>query len=217
MPVKPKRLSKKKAAQIFELLAAAWPDAHCELEYENPFQLLLAVLLSAQTTDKAVNRALAPLRRQEPDFGAQELVVMGEVSFLKVIRSLGLANTKARNAVAMSGIILEKFAGSVPDGQDDLESLPGVGRKTANVVRNVLFGVPTMPVDTHVGRVAQRIGLSEVTTNLRTIEEQILENVPEEYAVMAHHFLIFQGRYVCTARTPQCDICSVRSICLKRL
>jgi endonuclease-3 len=217
MPVKPKRLSKKKAAQIFELLAAAWPDAHCELEYENPFQLLLAVLLSAQTTDKAVNRALAPLRLQKPGFGAHELVVMGEVSFLKVIRSLGLANTKARNAVAMSGIILEKFSGSVPDGQDDLESLPGVGRKTANVVRNVLFGVPTMPVDTHVGRVAQRIGLSEVTTNLRTIEEQILENVPEECAVMAHHFLIFQGRYVCTARTPQCDICSARSICLKRL
>jgi endonuclease-3 len=217
MPVKPRRLSKKKAAQIFELLAAAWPDAHCELEYENPFQLLLAVLLSAQTTDKAVNRALDPLRRQKPGFGAHELVVMGEVSFLKVIRSLGLANTKARNAVAMSGIILEKFSGSVPDGQDDLESLPGVGRKTANVVRNVLFGVPTMPVDTHVGRVAQRIGLSEVTTSLRTIEEQVLENVPEEYAVMAHHFLIFQGRYVCTARTPQCDICSVRSICLKRL
>lgn len=217
MVLESKRLSKKKAAEVFELLNVAWPDAHCELNHNNEFQLLLAVLLSAQTTDKAVNKALAPLLAEKPDFGAQDLVAMGESKFLKWIKSLGLAKTKARNALAMSRAILEIFGGKVPAQQNDLESLAGVGRKTANVVRNVVFGVPTMPVDTHVGRVAQRTGLSEVTSNLQTIEEQILKNVPAHLAIKAHHLLIFQGRYICTARSPQCENCSVKAVCLKRL
>jgi endonuclease-3 len=212
-----KRLPKKKAAEIFERLNAAWPHAHCELDHNNNFQLLLAVLLSAQTTDKAVNKAIGPIREKKPNFGAAELKAMGELKFLEWIRSLGLANTKARNAVAMASVLVEHFDGEVPSGQEELESLPGVGRKTANVVRNVLFGAPTMPVDTHVGRVAQRIGLAVVTSNLLIIEEQILKNVPEHLAVKAHHLLIFQGRYVCTARAPQCDNCSVQDICLKRI
>ncbi len=212
-----KRLTQTEATRVFDLLAKAWPDAHCELEYSNPFQLVLAVLLSAQATDKSVNKALQPLYENDPQFDAPDLVRMGEKSFLKWIKSIGLANTKAKNAVGMAKRICDVFEGKVPHSQEDLESLPGVGRKTANVVRNVLYGEATMPVDTHVGRVAQRIGLSEITSNLKVIEEQVLNIMPKKHAVRAHHYLIFLGRYICMARNPQCDNCVLAKVCMRRL
>jgi endonuclease-3 len=211
------RLSKRESARVFDLLSKAWPDAHCELNFASPFQLVLAVLLSAQTTDKSVNKALAPLYEKYPHFDAPDLVKMGEKKFLKWIKTIGLANAKAKNAVGMAKRICDVFGGNVPRSQEDLESLPGVGRKTANVVRNVLYGEPTMPVDTHVGRVAQRIGLAEATTNLKRIEEQILELVPQKHAVQAHHYLIFLGRYVCTARVPHCENCALEKTCRKNI
>ncbi len=215
--MKNSRLSKKEAGRVFDLLSKAWPNAHCELNFASPFQLVLAVLLSAQTTDKSVNKAMAPLYEKHPHFDAPDLVKMGEKKFLKWIKTIGLANTKAKNAVKMATRICDVFGGQVPRTQEELESLAGVGRKTANVVRNVLYGDPTMPVDTHVGRVAQRIGLSEQTSNLRHIEEQILELVPPRHAVQAHHYLIFLGRYVCTARVPHCENCALEKVCHKNI
>jgi endonuclease-3 len=199
--------------RVFEALHRRWPDAHCELDHNNEYQLLLAVMLSAQTTDKAVNKALASLRARLPQFGPQEVLDLGEKGFLRVIRSIGLAPGKARYAVAMAQQLLERFGGAVPSGQADLESLPGVGRKTANVVRNVLFGVPTMPVDTHVNRVSQRLALVRPTKNLREIEETLLKKVPAKFSGSAHHLLIFLGRYVCAARSPKCTECPVESLC----
>lgn len=215
--MKKKQLSKTEAARVFDALALAWPNAHCELEYSTPFQLVLAVLLSAQATDKSVNKALAPLYKKYPNFDASDLVKMGEKGFLKWIRTIGLANAKSKNAFGMAKMICEVFAGEVPRTQEELEMLPGVGRKTANVVRNVLYGHPTMPVDTHVARVAQRIGLSEITSNLKTIEEQVLEKVPQKHAVQAHHYLIFLGRYMCSARNPRCEECTLTHVCRKIL
>jgi endonuclease-3 len=212
-----RKLTKANASKVFDLLSEAWPQAHCELEFSSPFQLVLAVLLSAQATDKSVNKALTPLYKKYPNFDAPDLVKMGEKKFFQWIKTIGLASTKAKNAVGMARRICEIYGGEVPRKQEDLESLPGVGRKTANVVRNVLHGEPTMPVDTHVGRVAQRVGLVEATTNLRVIEEQLLACVPQKHAIQAHHYLIFQGRYVCTARSPRCENCAISSLCQKNI
>jgi len=201
--------------RIFSALASAWPNAHCELNYNNHFQLLIAVMLSAQTTDKAVNKALLPLWQKQPNFSAQDLVHMGEVSFLKIIRSIGLAPTKAKNSVAAARILTGQHKGIVPLNRKDLEALPGVGRKTASVVLNVLCQLPTMPVDTHVERVSIRMGLVQPTQNRLKIEHELLEKIPQKYIQNAHHLLIFQGRYQCTAKKPQCHTCVVNDICPK--
>lgn len=198
---------------MFAALASLWPDAHCELEHYNDFQLLIAVVLSAQTTDKAVNKALAPLFDKNRDFSPADLLALGELGFLKVIRSIGLAPTKAKNSVAIARQLIALHEGRVPLERAALEALPGVGRKTANVVLNVLAGLPTMAVDTHVARVSVRMGLVSATPNRVLIEEQLLACVPSRFAVIAHNLLIFHGRYHCTARSPRCDACPVRQIC----
>lgn len=200
---------------IFKGLDQAWPNAHCELVHHNHFQLLLAVMLSAQTTDKSVNKALAPILANNPDFSPYDLIHMGELDFLKSIKSIGLAPTKAKNAVKSAHILVEKFQGQVPLNRQDLESLPGVGRKTANVVLNVLCQLPTMPVDTHVERVSIRLGLVSPTKNRLKIELELLKKIPKEFAHHAHHLLIFQGRYHCTARNPKCNTCAVEHLCPK--
>jgi endonuclease-3 len=206
-------LSVKKAEDLFDALAAAWPDAHCELAHHSPFQLLVAVVLSAQTTDKAVNKALAPLLLRKPHFGPEDLVAMGVEGFLEVIKSIGLAPTKARNCVALSSHLLERHGGRVPAAREELEALPGVGRKTANVVLNVVHGLPTMAVDTHVARLAVRMGLCAPTSDRLAIEQALVRKVPERHAKSAHHHLIFHGRYHCIARAPRCETCAVARLC----
>ena len=198
---------------IFETLNAFWPNAKCELEHNNAFQLLLAVVLSAQTTDKAVNKALAPLFQSHPDFSAFDLVELGEKNFLKTIKSIGLAPTKAKNSLLLAKKLIAEHGGEVPLERAPLEELPGVGRKTANVVLNVLKGLPTMAVDTHVARVSVRMGLARPSENRLQIESDILQILPSKWGVKAHHLLIFHGRYHCTARNPRCTECPVRDFC----
>jgi endonuclease III len=208
-------LDKKEIKNVFSILSLSWPNAKCELEHNNSFQLLIAVVLSAQATDKSVNKALEPLLKKQPQFSAEDLIKMGEEKFLNAIRSIGLAPTKAKNCFKLSKLLLEKFHGVVPLNRTDLESFPGVGRKTANVILNVLCGLPTIAVDTHVERVSQRIGLIPITKDRLKIEEGLLKVVPKEYSVKAHHLLIFQGRYHCTAKRPKCLSCPINQICLK--
>lgn len=208
-------LDKKEINNVFSILMETWPNAKCELEHNNHFQLLIAVVLSAQATDKSVNKALEPLLKEQPNFSAFDLVKMGEETFLSIIRSIGLAPTKAKNCYKLSKLLVEKHKGIVPLNRTELESFPGVGRKTANVILNVLCDLPTMAVDTHVERVSQRMGLASQTQDRLKIEEELLSKVPKKYAVKAHHLLIFQGRYHCTARNPKCESCPIQNICLK--
>ena len=209
-------LPKPLVAKVFELLAQRWPQAKCELVFNTPFQLLLAVMLSAQTTDIAVNKALGIVFKDNPNFDAQDLLEMGELKFYEKIKTIGLAPTKTKNSLKMAQMIVEHFSGKVPLIREDLETLPGVGRKTANVVLNVLCNLPTMAVDTHVARLAYRIGIVEESVNRVKIETQLLEKVPKKHSVRAHHFLIFHGRYLCTARRPKCEDCCLNQICLKK-
>jgi endonuclease-3 len=210
-----KRLSNSEIGDVFRILGEMWPDAHCELDHNNGFQLLIAVVLSAQTTDKAVNKALAPVLQNNPNFSAHDLVALGESGFLKIIKSIGLAPTKAKNSVALAHQLIRLHNGEVPLERGALEALPGVGRKTANVVLNVLAGLPTMAVDTHVARVSVRMGLVNPTENRLKIEEELLKAVPAEWGRLAHHLLIFHGRYFCTARAPKCSECKLASLCKK--
>lgn len=220
MQSKPKRAKRKyvvlaqvEVDKVFDVLAKTWPNAHCELVHNSPFQLLVAVVLSAQATDKSVNAALEPLLKVHPQFSARDLVELGEDGFRKVIRSVGLAPTKARNCFNLSKSLVEKYKGEVPLKREQLEELPGVGRKTANVVLNVLCNEPTMPVDTHVARLSQRIGLSAPTEDRHKIELELLRKVPPRHIVRAHHYLIFHGRYHCTARAPKCESCPLLKLC----
>ncbi len=188
-------------------LAAANPQPASELEYSSVFELLVAVLLSAQATDRSVNLATREL------FAAactpQAMLALGEEGIASFIRTIGLYRSKARHLVQTCRILVEQHGGQVPRSREALEALPGVGRKTANVVLNVAFGEPAMAVDTHVFRVANRTGLAPGATP-REVEQALLQRVPEHYRVDAHHWLILHGRYVCTARAPQCPACAVR-------
>lgn len=196
--------------EIFARLQAADPTPRTELEYATPFQLLAAVILSAQATDKSVNRATANLFRDAPTPAAMLALGVGGLS--RYIQSIGLYNTKARNVIETCRILVERFGGEVPRDRESLESLPGVGRKTASVVLNVAFGEPTIAVDTHIFRVANRLGLAPGRTPLE-VEERLLAVVPEPYRHHAHHWLILHGRYVCTARLPGCPECRLIDLC----
>ncbi|WP_211363239.1 endonuclease III [Fluviispira multicolorata] len=210
-----KLMNKKQCEDVFKKLSDMWPNAKCELLHNNHFQLLIAVVLSAQATDKSVNKALDPLLIKFPQFSAFNLVEMGEEGFLQIIRSIGLAPTKARNCFKLSQILIDKYKGEIPLEREKLEALPGVGRKTANVILNVLCGLPTMAVDTHVERLSQRIGLVAQTKDRLKIEQDLLNIVPKKYAVKAHHLLIFHGRYHCIARNPKCELCPIEPLCFK--
>ncbi|MEY2342871.1 endonuclease III [Acidithiobacillus sp. IBUN Pt1247-S3] len=197
-------------AHCFAALRAAIPEPRTELHYASPFQLLVAVVLSAQSTDKTVNLCTANLFTAAPD--AQGLWDLGEEKIREFIRHLGLFNTKARNVHALAGIVLHEYHGEVPRDRQALESLPGVGRKTANVILNTIFAEPTIAVDTHIFRVANRIGIASGKTP-RAVEDKLLQVVPPEYLLDAHHLLILHGRYTCTARKPQCRACPLQSCC----
>ena len=195
---------------FFATLAAANPRPQSELKYTSVFELLAAVLLSAQATDVSVNKATRELFALAPT--PQTMLALGVDRVTELIRTIGLFRTKARNLIATCRILTEQHGGEVPRSREALQALPGVGRKTANVVLNVAFGQPTMAVDTHVFRVANRSGLAPGRDPL-AVELQLLRRVPPAYAVDAHHWLILHGRYVCLARAPRCGVCSVRPWC----
>lgn len=203
-------MTPKKVREFFSRLEAANPEPKGELEYATPFQLLVAVVLSAQATDKGVNRATRPLFHAHPT--AQAIAALGEEDLAEYIQTIGLYKTKARHVVALSRQLLERHGGEVPHDRTALEALPGVGRKTANVVLNIAFHEPTIAVDTHIFRVANRTGLAAGTT-VDAVEQKLLKVVPAEFRLHAHHWLILHGRYTCKARSPGCTHCSVFDLC----
>ncbi len=201
-------MNAQKRRQIFERFRAANPNPTTELHYGTPYELLVAVVLSAQATDKSVNQATAKLFPATPG----KIVELGVAGLEPYIRSIGLYPTKAKNVVALSKILLDEHAGEVPASRAALERLPGVGRKTANVVLNTAFGQPTVAVDTHIFRVANRTGLAP-GKDVREVEEKLLKLTPPEFLNDAHHWLILHGRYVCLARKPGCPKCLIRDLC----
>ena len=193
------------------VLARTYPTAHCELNYASPLELLIATILSAQCTDTRVNMVTPERFRQFPVVEMLAKATFEDVEPL--IRSVTFANNKARHLLGMAKMLVEKFNGQVPDTIDELVELPGVGRKTANVIISVVFGKPGMAVDTHVFRVSERIGLTkDAKTPLQT-EQQLVANIPRNLLAIAHHWLILHGRYVCVARSPKCEICGLKEAC----
>jgi endonuclease-3 len=196
--------------RFFAALAAVTPDPRGELHYINPYTLLVAVVLSAQATDAGVNKATRLLFRKVKT--PQAMLALGLDRLKDYVKSIGLYNTKAKNIMALSQQLIDRHGGKVPRDREALEALPGVGRKTANVVLNIAFGEPTMAVDTHVFRVANRTGLAPGKTP-REVEDKLMRMVPEKYRIHAHHWLILHGRYTCVARKPKCFACVVRAVC----
>lgn len=195
---------------LFEKFAQQNPEPQTELEYKNPYTLLVAVVLSAQATDLGVNKATKSLFQRVTT--PQDMINLGLAGLSEAIKTIGLYNTKAKNIIALSKILVEKYNATVPDRREDLESLPGVGRKTANVVLNVVFGQPTIAVDTHIFRVANRTGLASGKTPL-DVEQQLERIIPDCFREHAHHWLVLHGRYVCKARKPNCPQCIIREFC----
>jgi endonuclease-3 len=203
-------MNRAKRQMIFERLRAANPSPTTELSYRSPFELLIAVILSAQATDKGVNKATA---RLFPVAATPEAILaLGEEGLKAQIKTIGLFNSKARNIMATCRMLMERHGGEVPGSREELEALPGVGRKTANVILNTAFGQPTMAVDTHIFRVANRTGLATGKTPLQ-VERRLLRLLPKEFLKDAHHWLILHGRYICTARRPRCAACPIEDLC----
>jgi endonuclease III len=205
-----KKFSAAEAEEFFARLKKLNPDPRTELQYVNPYTLLVAVALSAQATDKGVNKATGPLfqKVKTPD----AMLALGEKSLTDYIKTIGLYRGKAKNVIAAAKILVEKHGGKVPKDRAALEELPGVGRKTANVILNVAFGEPTIAVDTHIFRVSNRTGLAP-GKNVLEVELGLEKIVPEHYKSHAHHWLILHGRYTCVARKPLCPTCVVRDLC----
>lgn len=201
----------KKYNRFIEYFSATMPVAESELIYENPYQLIVAVILSAQCTDKRVNMTTPALFSRFPT--AEDMAISNENEIFSFIKSISYPNNKAKNLLGMAKILVRDFGGKVPDNIDDLQKLPGVGRKTANVVLAVAFDKPAMPVDTHVFRVSNRIGLTSNVKNPLDCERQLVSHIPQELLSKAHHWLILHGRYVCKARNPECQTCGINGIC----
>ena len=197
--------------EFFARLKKAIPEPQTELEYQNLYHLLVAVVLSAQATDAGVNKATAPLFKKIKT--PTQMVALGEEKLMDYIKTIGLYRMKAKNVIALSRLLVEKHGGKVPHTHEELQALPGVGRKTANVVMNVGFGEATIAVDTHIFRVANRTGLAPGKNPLE-VELKLLKRVPQEYRLHAHHWLILHGRYTCKARKPECPRCVVNDLCL---
>ena len=209
-PIRGSKLTREQVVDLFSRLRALNPKPATELEYTSPFELLVAVTLSAQATDVGVNKAtrkLFPVANTP-----RAILALGEDGLKRYIATIGLFNAKAANVVAMCRLLLERHAGEVPRTRAELEALPGVGRKTANVVLNTAFGEPTIAVDTHIFRVANRTGLAPGKT-VRAVEDKLMKVVPEEFRLDAHHWLILHGRYTCKARKPDCPHCPIRDLC----
>ena len=199
-----------KRQQIFERLRAENPEPTTELKYTNTFQLLIAVILSAQSTDVGVNKATRALFRKVKT--PKAMLKLGEAGLKEYIKTIGLFNTKAKNIIKACEMLVKQHHSVVPDNHKDLEALPGVGRKTANVVLNTAFGQPTIAVDTHIFRVSNRTGIAP-GKNVSEVEKKLLRFVPEEFKLDAHHWLILHGRYTCVARKPHCMSCTISDLC----
>lgn len=199
-----------KRREIFIRFKSANPHPTTELEYSSPFELLIAVILSAQATDKSVNLATRKLFPQANS--PRKILALGEAGLREIIKSIGLYKTKARNILATCGMLLQHHAGEVPQTREQLEKLPGVGRKTANVILNTAFGKSTIAVDTHIFRVSNRTGIAR-GKNVLEVEQKLLKSVPEKFRQDAHHWLILHGRYVCVARKPKCAACIINDLC----
>jgi len=203
-------MNAKKRHAIFETLQSQNPHPTTELEHESPFELLISVLLSAQATDVSVNKAM---RRMYPVANTPaKVLALGEEGVREYIKTIGLFRTKAKNVIATCKILVEQYGGEVPDDREALEALPGVGRKTANVILNTAFGHPTIAVDTHIFRVSNRTGLAP-GKDVRAVETALEKFVPDEFKQDAHHWLILHGRYVCRARVPECWHCAIEPLC----
>ena len=205
-----KLLTQREIETFFARLKNHIPEPKTELEYKNPYTLLVAVALSAQATDKSVNKATEPLFKTVD--APEKMLALGERKLTEAIRTIGLYRGKAKNVIALSKILIEKHGGKVPRDREALQELPGVGRKTANVVLNVAFGEPTIAVDTHIFRVSNRTGLAP-GKDVLAVEMGLEKRVPEKYKQHAHHWLILHGRYTCVARKPLCPTCVVRDVC----
>jgi endonuclease-3 len=206
-------MNRDKIREFFKRLHAINPEPKGELEWTNPFTLLVAVALSAQATDKSVNKATPALFKAADT--PQKMVKLGEDKIRNYIKTIGLFNAKAKNVYALSQILIDHYGGEVPANRDELVKLPGVGRKTANVVLNMAFGQPTMAVDTHIFRVSNRTGLAPGAT-VEKVEDKLERVVPDEYRMHAHHWLILHGRYTCIARKPKCYECPIVDLCAYR-
>ncbi len=206
-----KLLSAAQVAEVFERFKAQNPEPKPELNYFSPYTLLVAVMLSAQTTDKRVNQVTKELFALADT--PEKMRSLPQETVSEIIRPIGLTSIKSRNVIALSKKLCEDFDGKVPATREELMTLPGVGRKTANVVLNVVFSQPTMPVDTHLLRICPKIGLAEGMTP-EAVEKSLLKRIPGEYLLHAHHWLILHGRYVCTAKNPDCKNCIISDICL---
>ena len=196
--------------EAFSRWQAANPKPASELDYVNAFTLLVAVVLSAQTTDKGVNKATGPLFKVADT--PEKMLALGEEGLIPYIRTIGLYKNKAKHVIGLSQKLIDDFNSTVPATREELMTLPGVGRKTANVVLNVIFRQPTMPVDTHLLRVSPKLGLAEGNTP-ETVEQSLLSRIPPEFLADAHHWILLHGRYVCTARNPKCDECLINDLC----
>lgn len=197
---------------IFEIFKKENPNPKTELRAPNPYTLLVSVVLSAQMTDKGVNKATEPLYKIVDT--PEKMLALGEEKLVEYIKTIGLYRAKAKYVMGLSKILVEKHQSQVPQTREELEALPGVGRKTASVILNAVYGKPTMPVDTHLLRISPRMGFSCQKTPLG-VEQDLLAKIPEEYLLNAHHWLVLHGRYVCVARNPHCATCSVAHICKK--
>lgn len=203
-------MNAQKRREIFQRFKAANPKPTTELEHQTPFELLVAVILSAQATDKSVNRATEKLFKIANT--PKAIVTLGEEGLKEYIKGINLYNNKAKNVIKTSAVLLERHGGEVPGEREALEALPGVGRKTANVILNTAFGQPVIAVDTHIFRVANRTGLAP-GKNVNEVEQKLMKSVPDEFKHDAHHWLVLHGRYVCTARIPHCPECIIRDLC----
>ena len=199
-----------KIRTVYERLRQTNPNPKGELHWKNTYTLLVAVVLSAQATDKSVNKATAPLYKIADT--PEKILELGEDGLISYIRTIGLYRSKAKHIMGLCRMLIDEYGGKLPRKREDLERLPGVGRKTANVVLNVVYGEPTMPVDTHLLRISPRLGLSDGTTPLQ-VEKDLLACIPAEFMDHAHHWLILHGRYICTARSPKCADCPVSDLC----
>lgn len=203
-------MNKEKRKLIFQRLKEHNPEPTTELNYSSPFELLIAVMLSAQATDVSVNKATDKLfpKANTPE----TILALGENGLKKYIKTIGLFNSKAANVIKTCKILIQQHASQVPDTREALEALPGVGRKTANVILNTAFGQPTMAVDTHIFRISNRIGLAK-GKNVREVEDKLVKFIPSDYMQDAHHWLILHGRYTCVARKPRCSSCVISDLC----
>ena len=205
-------LKKERFQAFVDYFSTRFPEAETELHYSNPFELLVAVVLSAQCTDKRINQVTPALFKRFPD--AKSLAESSVEEIFSFIRSVSYPNNKAKHLLGLGQKITDQFAGEVPETMEDLQSLPGVGRKTANVIASVIYNQPAMAVDTHVFRVSQRLGLVPKTANTPLkVEMALIKNLPDEVIATAHHWLILHGRYICLARSPQCSKCDISHFC----